>query len=59
MSENEWQSQSNVVINDKLQVTVVTYLRCVEIFNNQINKGLLLSPPVKKNLKGEYGQKGG
>jgi len=29
-------------INDKLQGSVVTYLRCGEV-NNQIKKGLLLS----------------
>ena len=27
-SENERQSQTNAVINDKVQSTVVTYLRC-------------------------------
>jgi len=30
-------------INDKLQGSVATYLRCGEVFNNQIKKGLLLS----------------
>jgi len=34
------------VINDKLQDTVVTDLRCGRIFNNQIKKGLLLNLPV-------------
>ena len=48
MSENEQQSQTNAVINDKLQGIVVTYLRCSGIFSNQINSGLLLSLPVKK-----------
>jgi len=48
MSENERQSQTNVVINDTLQGTVVTYLRCSGIINNQIKKRLLLSLPVKR-----------
>jgi len=30
-------------INDKVQGSVATYLRCGGIANNQINKGLLLS----------------
>jgi len=30
-------------INDKLQGSVATYLRCGGILNNQIKKGLLLS----------------
>jgi len=30
-------------INDKLQGSVATYLRCGEVFNKQIKKGLLLS----------------
>jgi len=30
-------------INDKLQSSVATYLKCGEVFNNQIKKGLLLS----------------
>jgi len=30
-------------INDKLQSSVATYLRCAEVSNNQIKKGLLLS----------------
>jgi len=38
-------------MNDKLQGTVITYLRCGRIVNNQITKGLLLSLPVKD---GEY-----
>jgi len=54
MSENEQQSQTNAVINDKLQGIVVTYLRCSGIFSNQINSGLLLSLPVKKFKMGEY-----
>jgi len=36
------------VINDKLQGSVATYLRCGEVVNNQIKKGLLLSMSVKK-----------
>jgi len=35
-------------INDKLQGSVAAYLRCGEIVNNQIKKGLLLSLRVKK-----------
>ena len=49
MLENERQSQTNAVINNKLQGTVVIYLRCGGIVNNQIKKGLLLNLPV--NLK--------
>jgi len=30
-------------INDKLQSSVATYLKCGEVFNNQIKKGLLMS----------------
>ena len=40
-------------INDKLQGSVATYLRCGEVVNNQIKKGLLLSLLVNKNLKSE------
>jgi len=50
MSENERQSQTNVVINDKVLGTAVTYLRCGVIVNNQIKTCLLLSPPVKNVL---------
>jgi len=35
-------------INDKLQGSVATYLRCDGIVNNQIKKDLLLSLWVKK-----------
>jgi len=35
------------VINDKLQGSVTTYLRCDGVINNQIKKGLLLSLYVK------------
>jgi len=42
-------------INDKLQGSVATYLRCGGVVNNQIKKGLLLSLRVKKKiLIGEY-----
>jgi len=34
--------------NDTLQSCVATYLRCGEVVNNQIKKGLLLSLPIKK-----------
>jgi len=34
-------------INDKLQGSVATYLRCGGVINNQIKKGLLLSVRVK------------
>ena len=33
-------------INDKLQGSVATYLRCGGVVNNQIKKGLLLSLSV-------------
>jgi len=38
-------------INNKLQGSVATYLRCGGVVNNQIKKGLLLSLRVNKNLK--------
>jgi len=41
-------------IYDKLQGSVATYLRCGEVFNNQIKKGLLLSLQVNFFLIGEY-----
>ena len=63
MSENERQSLTRVVINDKFQGTVVIYLRCGGIVSNQINKGLLLSPSViffkLTNTWHSYGQQGG
>ena len=40
-------------INDKLQGSVATYLRCGEVFNKQIKKGLLLSLWLNF-LSGEY-----
>jgi len=39
------------VINDKLQGSVATYLRCGGIVNDHIKRGLLLSPPVNKQVK--------
>ena len=48
MSENERKSQANAAINDKLQRTVVTYLGCGGIVNDQIKKCLSLSLPLKK-----------
>jgi len=62
MSESEWQSQTNAVINDKLQGTDVTYLKCGGIFNNQITSGLLSSLPVNFLISESwhsYEQKGG
>jgi len=41
-------------INEKLQGSVATYLRCGGVVNNQIKKGLLLSVRVKKIKNGEY-----
>jgi len=41
LSENERQSQTNAVINNKLLGRAVTYLRCGGIFNNQIKSGSL------------------
>ena len=38
-------------INDKLQGSVATYLRCGGLINKRIKKGLLLSLCVKKILK--------
>jgi len=49
MSENEGPLQTNAVLNNKLQSTVVTYLRCGGIVNNEIKKGLFVFLPVKKN----------
>ena len=37
--------------NDKLQGSVAAYLRCDELVNNQIKKGLLLSPRVRNFFK--------
>jgi len=34
-------------MNDKLQGSVATYLKCGGVVNNQNEKGLLLSVPVK------------
>ena len=41
-------------INDKLQGSVATYLRCCAVVNNQIKKCLLLSPSAEKNKIGKY-----
>jgi len=49
ISENEAPLQTNAVLNNKLQSTVVTYLRCGGIANNEIKKGLFVFLPVKKN----------
>jgi len=38
-------------INDRLQGSVATYIRCGRVVNNEIKKGLSLSLPVKKFLK--------
>ena len=38
---------AKLAINDKLQGSVATYLRCGGIVNKQIRKGLLLSLSVK------------
>ena len=38
----------NQAINDKLQGSVATYLRCGGVVHNHINKGLLLSAWVNK-----------
>jgi len=38
-------------INDKLQGTVATYLRCSGVVNDEIKKGLLLSVPVNLPVK--------
>ena len=36
---------------DNLQGSVATYLRCGGIVNDHIKRGLLLSPPVNKQVK--------
>jgi len=41
-------------INDKLQGSVATHLRCGDIVNNQIKKSLLPSLGVKKIKNGKY-----
>jgi len=47
MSENERQSPANVVINDKLQGTVVIFLRRGGLSTTKfLKKRLLLSPSV-------------
>jgi len=37
--------------NEKLQGNVATYLRCGGVDNNQVNKDLFLSLPVKRIFK--------
>ena len=50
-----WNSNARKqAINDKLQGSVATYLKCGADVNNKIKKGLLLSLSVKKNKIGEY-----
>jgi len=41
-------------INNKLQGSVATYLRCGGVVNNKIKKGLLLSLSVKLFNIGNY-----
>ena len=43
-------------INDKLQCSVATYLRCVGVVNNQIKKSLLLSLQWKKWNRWVFGK---
>jgi len=50
MSENKRQSPTNAVVDDKLQGSVATYLRCGGIINNHIKKDLLPNLPVRKNI---------
>ena len=50
LTENERQTRLNVAVNDKLQSTAVMYWRYSGIVSNQINNGLSLSQPVKKNF---------
>ena len=44
-------SAQQKAINDKLQDSLATYLRCDGVVNNQIKKGLLLSLSVKTKFK--------
>jgi len=44
--ENIRPNVRKLAINDKLQCSVATYLRCDGVVNNQIKKGLLLSLSV-------------
>jgi len=50
MLANDLQSQTNAVVNNKLQGTVVRYLRCAGNVSNHIKIGLLLSLPVVEFL---------
>jgi len=47
---------SKKAINDKLQGSVTTCLSCGGVVNNQIMKGLLLSPWVKKLKSVNFGK---
>ena len=38
--------KAKLAINDKLQGSVATHLRCGSVVNNQIRKGVVLSVPV-------------
>jgi len=40
-------SEKKQAINDKLQGSVATYIRCGRVVNNQIRKSLLLTLSVK------------
>ena len=42
---------SDNAINDKIQGSAATYLRCGESVNNDVNKRLLLRLPVNNKLK--------
>jgi len=44
--ESETLTSAKQAINDKLQGSVATYLRCGRVVNHQIRKGLLLSLSV-------------
>jgi len=47
--------QTNAVINDELQGTLVGYLRCGVIFNNQVKKGFVAESASEKGFKvGEH-----
>ena len=47
--------QTNAVINDELQGTLVGYLRCGVIFNNHVKKGFVAESASEKGFKvGEH-----
>ena len=54
MSENERQLQTNAVINDKLQRTVVTYLRGGGSSITKLKTFIVESVSEEKNKIGEY-----